>query len=110
MQIGALTAHTEAVCSMLAAVMQLPAYQALRTRAQLGYVVDVDPCHHCGVCGIALCVGGGLRTAASAAAHVDAFLDRFGRELARMPKGDYAALRSSTAAEAVRAHMHALHA
>ena len=101
MQIGPRTPRVAALSSLLASAMQMPAYSFLRTSAQLGYDVDVEPCAHCGICGLTLTVCGGSNAAGAATWKVEEFLDDFGQVLATMPKQDFAELKENAIMELV---------
>lgn len=101
-QVGPRTPRVLALISLLAASMQTPAYNFLRTVKQLGYDIDVAPCTHCGISGLTLTVSGGASAAVAATWKVEEFLEDFGRYLGTLSKQEFAELRDSARMELVR--------
>jgi secreted Zn-dependent insulinase-like peptidase len=101
LQFGPRSVSNTAACAVLAEVMRGPAYNSLRTRAQLGYEVNVCTCSHGGAVGLSVVVAG--RSGPSKVGEaVEAFLVDFGRSLTKMPKREYLEHRASAAMDSVR--------
>jgi hypothetical protein len=59
-QVGRYTAHAKAMAQLAAHLLEGPVYEALRSRAQLGYTVDVRYVEHAAVVGFTIVVTGPL--------------------------------------------------
>ncbi|MCE8016812.1 peptidase M16 [Halomonas sp. MCCC 1A17488] len=85
----------QARLSVLGQVIDTPFYQRLRTEEQLGYVVSAGYSPLLDAPGLSLLVQSPDATSDEIQAHIDAFLESFGRRLAEMDDDDLAPYRQA---------------